>query len=155
MKIVTMKQKIKIVPGLLFEPVGSTKFKTEYLNITLDLKSTTSIYNNMLNVKEEELSLQHMLIENKMTKTDVKTNKRITSRAAIQMRHTHTHYSTHIPKMSNLNLLRWRNLSTTLRIPRATNICINPSSSQLIIIKHCYMLLSELDNLLRIHRFCQ
>ncbi|KAL7630167.1 UNVERIFIED_CONTAM: hypothetical protein RMT77_019694 [Armadillidium vulgare] len=46
--------KVKVLPGLILEVVGGTKFINCYLDIYLDLRSNKFIYDN-LNVNEGEL----------------------------------------------------------------------------------------------------
>lgn len=54
-------EKIKIVPGVIFEPVGNT-FIAGYFDLNLDLRSTEKIYTNLYTIKNEIMKLQGAIL---------------------------------------------------------------------------------------------
>ncbi|KAL7630516.1 UNVERIFIED_CONTAM: hypothetical protein RMT77_019296 [Armadillidium vulgare] len=65
-------EKIKIVPGTIFNNVGQTKFVNGYVDLKLDLRSTEVIFDNLQELKEEITKIQRKLIEGEKSRPRIK-----------------------------------------------------------------------------------
>ncbi|KAL7633727.1 UNVERIFIED_CONTAM: hypothetical protein RMT77_015681 [Armadillidium vulgare] len=69
-------EKIKIVPGTIFNHVGQTKFVNGYVDLKLDLRSTKVIFDNLQELKDEITKIQRRLIERERNRPKTKRIER-------------------------------------------------------------------------------
>lgn len=54
--------RVKVVPGLIFEPVGTIRYIAGYLDLNMDLRSTKNIHTNLNIIKTEIMQLQETIV---------------------------------------------------------------------------------------------
>ncbi|KAL7630095.1 UNVERIFIED_CONTAM: hypothetical protein RMT77_019772 [Armadillidium vulgare] len=65
-------EKLKIVPGTIFNNVGHTKFVNGYVDLKLDLRSTKVIFDNLQELKVEITKIQRRLIKIEESRPKIK-----------------------------------------------------------------------------------
>ncbi|KAL7646939.1 UNVERIFIED_CONTAM: hypothetical protein RMT77_002196 [Armadillidium vulgare] len=134
-------EKIKIVPGTIFNHVGQTKFVNGYVDIKLDLRSTEVIFNNLQELKEEITKIQQKLIGREETRSKPKRsiNWKIDPSSPPQDIFGNLKGFGYTDKDGTVNRSVKRSMSGVHRIKKP----------DILVIRHGYMLLAEIDKLIK------
>ncbi|KAL7648139.1 UNVERIFIED_CONTAM: hypothetical protein RMT77_000040 [Armadillidium vulgare] len=134
-------EKIKIVPGTIFNNVGQTKFVNGYVDLKLDLRSTEVIFDNLQELKEEITKIQRKLIEGEKSRPKIKRsiNWKIDPNSPPQ------------DIFGNLKGFGYTKKDGTVATPvrRSMTSVRRIIKPDVLVIRHGYMLLAEIEKLIK------
>ncbi|KAL7632325.1 UNVERIFIED_CONTAM: hypothetical protein RMT77_017368 [Armadillidium vulgare] len=134
-------EKIKIVPGTIFNHVGQTKFVNGYVDLKLDLRSTKVIFDNLQELKEEITKIQRKLIEREESrpKTKRSINWKVDPDSPPQDIFGNLKGFGYTHKDGTANRSVRRSMTSVRQIKKP----------DILVIRHGYMLLAEIEKLIK------
>ncbi|KAL7641199.1 UNVERIFIED_CONTAM: hypothetical protein RMT77_008337 [Armadillidium vulgare] len=141
-------EKVKIVPGTIFNQVGQTKFVNGYVDLKLDLRSTEVIFNNLQELKVEITKLQQKLIvreSNRPPKRKRSINWKVDPNSPLQDIFGNLNGFGYIDKKGN-----WQSSGDVNRnVKRSMSSIHRIKKPDILVIRHGYMLLVEIEKLIK------
>lgn len=64
-----MDERVKVVPGIIFDQIGQTKFVNGYIDFTLDLRSTEHIFTNLNLINTDLANILDNLLDKEKRKS--------------------------------------------------------------------------------------